>query len=57
MWLPRKKMGTHIAYPWGRVEGRLIYLMKAPLLSEQLRVARGGAGSATRASSYTSISK
>lgn len=57
MWLHRKEMGTHIAHLWGRVEGRLIFLMKVPLLSEQLRVARGGAVSATRAYGYTNISK
>lgn len=57
MWLQRKEMGTHIAHLGGRVEGRLIFLMKVLLLSEQLRVARGGAGSATRAYGYTNISK
>lgn len=33
MWLQRKEMGTHIAHLWGRVEGKLIFLMKVLLLS------------------------
>lgn len=42
MWLNRKERGDHIACQWGRVEWKLIFVMKVPLLSERFRVARAG---------------